>query len=186
MNMAQNAQINCPQNCSFKIAAHIQGLWECPKCHQIWDRYERGTRLWMKDQQIIHRALWAQALSSGEYQQGKEYLRWTHPDLGTDHYTSTGVAVDTCPFTSWSKGPANSHAATSGDDHPNFLVPTLTVMNWLGLSSPQGHFKDLPEHPSLVGQKLAQNNLVYLNDRLSVDFPTIASIIESNPTGMFL
>ena len=186
MNMAQTAQTNCPQNCSFKIAAHIQGLWECLKCHQIWDRYEHGTRVWTKDQQIVHRALWAQALSSGKYQQGKEYLRWTDPNLGSDRYTCTGVAVDVCPFTSWTTGEGNRHAAESDNDQPNVLAPTLTVMNWLGLSSPQGHFNDLPEHPGLVGQKLAQNNLVYLNDRLGVDFPTIASLIESNPPGMFL
>ena len=59
-------------------------------------------------------------------------------------------------------------------------------MNWLGLSSPQGHFNDLPEHPHLLTNKLAHNCLVHLNDNRCVNFPAIAAIIRSHPPGMFL
>ena len=186
MTTTDTIQIQCPDGCSSLTIADVPGLWQCPRCHQRWDRYEQGTRVWTKVQQADHRALWAQALRSGRYQQGKEHLRRTHPDSDTDYHTSTGVAVDICPFTSWTKGENNLHTAASGNDRANALTPTLTVMNWLGLSSAQGHFNDLPEHPQLVGNKVSQNNLVYLNDRLGIDFPTIASLIESDPPGMFL
>ena len=184
--MTQPTTEQCVHNCNYRIISHTPGLWECLKCHQLWDRSENGRRVWDRQQQAVHRTLWSQALRSEKYPQGREYLRIADPTSGAHAYTSTGVAVDTCPFTSWSKGPGNAHAALSGDDTPSFLIPTITVMNWLGLSSPQGHFDSLPQHPHLQGQKVYQNTLIYLADRLGVDFPTTADIIESNPPGMFL
>ena len=176
----------CPHDCGFRIIAHTPGLWECLSCHQIWDRPERGTRVWTPSEQARHRDLWADALDSGKYPQGREYLRRTDSQRDCDVYTPTGVAADVCPFTEWQKGRSSSYAATSGDDLPNFLIPTLTLMNWLGLSSPQGHFQELPDHPHLVGDKMSQNNLVHLNDHRKVPFKTIAVILRSNPPGIFL
>ena len=90
----------CPYDCSFRIISYTPGLWECLKCHQIWDRPERGTRVWNTEQRAEHQELWAQALISGSYQQGTGgYLRRTAPHSGSILHSCTGVAVDICPFT---------------------------------------------------------------------------------------
>ena len=176
----------CRYDCSFRTITETPGIWQCLTCQQLWDRPDRGIRVWKPEQQTSHQLLWAQALESGLYKQGREYLRRTDLKSGDNLYTCTGVAVDVCPHTSWSKGNYNSHAATSDYDLPNFLIPTLTVMNWTGLSSPQGHFKDLPQHPHLLSDRMAHNTLQHLNDSGKADFPTLAEIIRSNPKGMFI
>ena len=186
MTNTRTDTIQCHANCCARTITSTPCIWECLNCGQLWDRQERGYRVWTPVQRAEHRALWAKALLSGEYRQGKEYLRRTSRESGEDLYTCTGVAVDICPFTYWRKGESAFHTALCENDTPNHLVPTLTVMNWLYLSSPQGHFKDLPNHPHLVSDRMARNTLQHLGDSGKADFPTIASIIESNPPGMFL
>lgn len=109
---------------------------------------------------------WVDALRSGEYEQGKEYL------CKNDKYCCLGVA---CALYQQSVGDLiveEGDEETFYDDRLD-LLPNK-VVEWLGLASDDGGMK----------LKNQRTSLVSMNDK-GVSFAEIADVIESEPKGLF-
>ena len=110
---------------------------------------------------------WIQALRSGEYKQGKSFLR-----LG-EEYCCLGVlcslAFEEDPsLGKWELVPDSSiHTASTTFDHTNIDLP-VSVRRWAGLKERRGQFPK-EEDPSLTAR----------NDRGDT-FEEIAQVIEEN------
>jgi hypothetical protein len=106
---------------------------------------------------------WVKALRSGKYKQGNLVLH----NLKTDSFCCLGVACDLA-----TKEGVFTSGITIMDDGAGVTLPRA-VQKWLRLSTTAGKFKS--------GQ-----SLVGLNDKENFTFPQIATVIESEPQGLFL
>lgn len=104
---------------------------------------------------VAFKAKWIAALRSGEYKQGRHYLRGED-----DQFCCLGVAADLVGV-EWEKRPSGVWLA---DDHVSTLGDLLC--NKLGLD-PIGYLRSLG------------NSLASLNDG-GKSFPEIAAVIEAN------
>ena len=125
---------------------------------------------------------WVAALRSGEYRQGRGWLHLHTPE--DDSYCCLGVACDLYSKETGNGGwrERTEHGAVMFDDGSagGAWEPrksgrlTNAVRMWLGLSYEDGSFT-ASGHPG---------SLIALNDD-GVTFEEIASIIESEPEGLF-
>lgn len=111
------------------------------------------------------RKLWVEALTSGEYKQGKHYL------LQHGAYCCLGVACEL--YRKHKGGPKWGPQKTGGgceyDEHSGILPKR--VRDWLGLRDSGGAYH-------------GGASLVTMNDD-GDSFETIAAVIESEPAGLF-
>ena len=136
----------------------------------------------MKNELNPNAQAWVAALRSGNYSQTKGPLRRTKNDV--DSYCCFGVA---CILYSNSVGGewATDRARPPWDDQIGFTDDdgtfkefdlSASVMDWLGLATPNGSYCDAEGH--LL-------DLVEINDQYGHTFKQIAAVIESQPEGLF-
>jgi len=106
---------------------------------------------------------WVEALRSGEYEQGRNWLR------RGDRYCCLGVACDIAADDLGLERTSNGWRGGRA-----YLPPV--VQRWLGLATRMGEFIE-PE----TGW---QGSLVVLNDKFT-PFAEIADLIEAEPEGLF-
>lgn len=117
---------------------------------------------------------WVEALRSGEYDQGKRKLSqnglYCCLGVACDVYQKEVGDLEVTSFTT-----INDSIALRFDEEANYLP--YKVLEWLGLDHPGGEWKGKGKenlYPSLTDE----------NDR-GASFEKIASIIESEPKGLF-
>ena len=179
-----NRPADCPAGCAFRIR-NDDNSWRCLTCQQLWDRSENGAMTWTREQQAQHREIWAQALESLQYRQGRKVLRQKAADRGADLFCCLGVGTDICPHVQWDSRQNDYFAVDNQHGHKSNIQLVPTVQNWLGVREPHAPFDKLPDHKGLMAKRINDNNLTHLNDSNNTGFPTIAQIIRSNPPGMF-
>lgn len=113
------------------------------------------------------RALWVAALRSGEYQQGREYLKKL--DCGVPHLCCLGVACEL--FCEHETNIERKAMKLTCFGSCTQVLPTV-VMKWLAIRDNMGAFES--------------TSLIDLNDGLGKNFAEIADIIESAPPGLFV
>lgn len=120
------------------------------------------------------KALWIEALRSGEYEQGRGQLNMNN------HFCCLGVLCDLAEKAGVVEGvrnesPCGPHCGLCAHDTVRVSYDGLTgvlpdsVMEWSGMPSYDG------EHYSEAGDR---HTLMYLNDELNYDFSEIADVIE--------
>ena len=112
---------------------------------------------------------WVEALRSGDYKQGKEWLHQKN-DKGQDRYCCLGVLCDLAVKAKIIPPPTEDDKVFSYRKEDAHLPPI--VKKWVGLKTASGDFH--------VG-----SSLVDLNDNGS-RFTTIAKLIEEKPDGLFV
>lgn len=131
--------------------------------------------------------IWVEALRSGEYKQGQEYLNLE------GYFCCLGVACDLYKKHVDESFPAEEifprEAIRYSKDKLEQALP-MEVASWLGFEETNdvGSFNEEISVPviSEEGENfiVTGTNLADLNDR-GADFETIAKIIESRPEGLF-
>lgn len=117
------------------------------------------------------RALWVDALRSGDYLQGRRSLHYKGHE---ETFCCLGVAC---------KLAADNGVVSADDAYSDVVYAGCTVAmppvvrNWLGLSGNLGGYR--------VDGKFGFDSLAAQNDS-GVSFATIAGIIESAPAGLFV
>ena len=128
------------------------------------------------EEQAKNREAWIEALRSGEYEQ------WQHQLRVKNYFCCLGVACDISRLGKWSLtgcyevDEKNSQIGPGDFSSSRVRLPTL-VMNWLGLRSNTGEFKD----DSLT----IFDSLINRNDE-DATFDDIADIIEGEPPGLIV
>jgi hypothetical protein len=123
---------------------------------------------------------WVEALRSGEYKQGMGCLT-TVADDGSEYNCCLGVACKLAVEAGVIKAPKGNRAYDGGvyyrdgDDVQSAILPDA-VRAWLGLATTDSTF---------YREDGTQEKLTSLNDG-GTSFERIATIIESNPEGLFV
>lgn len=118
------------------------------------------------------RKLWVEALRSGKYEQGREYL------CADGLYCCLGVA---CEVMREHEGPKSLKLVLPspveyGQTCEMALAPS-EVMSWLGLAYPDGRYQ---------GDRPGESSSLTAENDDGKNFVTIAAIIESNPPNLFV
>ena len=136
---------------------------------------------------------WLDALRSGSYQQGTDYLKKRLTGEDGWHHCCLGVAGEVCDLTSWQTQPDNVMVEElvfpCFDDHnyDSSIELPMGMHERLGLRSVIGGIpKDiqddlrelLDEHGANPGELPSDASLVHLNDA-GVPFSVIADVIEA-------
>lgn len=116
------------------------------------------------------RNLWTEALRSGEYHQGKNYLH--QKSARGDEFCCLGVACDIAVKNGVELDIDTTYHIVRYDKY-SAALPTA-VAEWLGVQTSFGDFYNNGEYGSLTN----------LNDH-GVKFAEIADTIESKPSGLF-
>lgn len=145
---------------------------------------------WTPEQQAEHRRAWIKALRSGDYKQTKHTLMVNIDDSGVgfcclgvacDVYLKSGDAPKKAQWKGTSFVDGTRYKSLFNDSFDNkFIVRSVdvdlppSVIDWLGLSSEDGHFTEKGNRTSLVDK----------NDGSGWSFKKIASLIEKEPEGL--
>lgn len=147
-----------------------------------------------------------EALRSGKYKQGRDFLTAKHKNSGESD-CCLGVISKICPkapkatWTPVSKNDAEDGVESFIEYKSNHATLSESVQNWIGFKTDIGtfNFSDLRDkHPLLAKQievvltangrrrasSLHVSSLAELNDH-SVPFTAIAAVIEAEPEGLF-
>lgn len=112
---------------------------------------------------------WVAALRSGQYQQGREFLR------SNDKFCCWGVACEISGLGKWSvpTQPQSVQAFDAGNLVPMIGNPPVKVIDWVGEEFEQ----------SIVFSRLQEFDLIALNDCEEFTFDQIADVIEAKLNG---
>jgi len=130
------------------------------------------------------REAWLEALTSGEYKQGKSYLH-QKTKKGEDRFCCLGVLCDLAVKARVIDAPEEDEDRVVVYDGDAEKLPN-SVLDWAKLKNSTGE----PENENFVGEEawltkgLKKESLASLNDA-GIKFPTIAKIIKENEDVLF-
>lgn len=132
-------------------------------------------------EQRENRKKWVEALRSGKYKQGKEYLA---QEIGEETvFCCLGVA---CELVTPEHEQAYKYSFAAGTQVKSYRNSTRdlppVVMKALGLRCKSGGFFNTGK---IATGRRGYESLVHCNDKLNLTFNEIADIIEAEPQGLF-
>jgi hypothetical protein len=124
---------------------------------------------------------WVAALRSGEYEQGRSYLRSKDPNGGNDKFCCLGVLCDLAVKAGVTEAKDNGYGNVvyGSEDDPNTAYPPHEVVEWADLPSVNPH---VPFQHKAWSENEKRAPLTALNDNteLGLGFAGIADLIEEH------
>jgi hypothetical protein len=122
---------------------------------------------------------WVTALRSGEYEQGRSYLRSKDPNGGNDKFCCLGVLCDLAVKAGVTEARDNGYGSVvyGGEDDPNTAYPPAQVVEWAGLNTLN---PSVPFEHEGWDEKRAPLTALNDNTELKLGFTDIADLIEEH------
>lgn len=134
-------------------------------------RREDEGRAPLTEEQKELRRRWVEALRSGKYQQGRDYLCTVNPD-GTKTYCCLGVLLDIIHPDWWRRDLTRDLTTDGTQEIQSWIDPANGFVCKTRLDTPQMRMVDLTDHEMAI--------LIANNDSCVVSFDQIAKKIEDD------